>query len=507
MAEAKKQTAIEGVFSVFSVNIATRFLFFVRHIVIATYIGLSGEFDAFCAALGATGIVVLVFGDIFDSIGVPRLVKARQEEGEAGVRRVAGNVIKVSILLSVLCSVLLLALAPWSSWIVPGFAPEQKTVMLRYIYLLIPMCLVYLPYHAMGSVLRSIREFRGFYIAELVSSVASLLLILMWHDDVSSVPIAWSAGYLFGSIYLVARLKGAFSLSGGWFNPEAKAIGRVVLMLLPSYMISQLYVLTDKIFGSYLPKGDISALYYGLMLAMILPTMLATENIFITPIAEAQDRGPILTKIVSGISLLSFPVALFTFAYSRDIVSILFERGMFKGSSVETTSVALRFYVLSLPAWSVWGTLARLFQVIERYKVITVVSAVGVLVDIAVNYVAIFHFGAGIKSLPIATAVTAWLLVLAALWMLSRHGVGIEVKKVVRTILVVVTYSAVSLAVVILLGSLAGNGLIAFLAKGIVYVAVYFVLARTLSNAWIYSLCEEIEMNVLGMMGIGKRSG
>ena len=102
--------------------------------------------------------------------------------------------------------------------------------------------------------------------------------------------------------------------------------------------MSQLYTVVDKTFGSYLPPGSVSALYYGLLLATTIPSLLAVENIFITPLAESEEKERVLARILSGIVLVFVPVVFFFFRNSRGIVSILFERGMFRDVSVEMTA-------------------------------------------------------------------------------------------------------------------------------------------------------------------------
>ena len=159
----------------------------------------------------------MVFGDVFDSIGIPRLVKARIEGGEVEFRRTAGTVVRVAILISIGCTALLFVLAPVAPWIAPGFSEEQKTTVVRYVYYLIPMAIVYLPYHAMGSVLRSLRQFKAFYVAELLASVATVGILATWHTTVSAVPVAWSAGYIVGAAYLFLRTRKwiAWRVEGG----------------------------------------------------------------------------------------------------------------------------------------------------------------------------------------------------------------------------------------------------------------------------------------------------
>src|SRR5574341_1614359 len=487
------QTAISGVISVFSVNLTSRGVGYLRHILITAYIGLTVELDAFFAASSAVGIVVLVFGDIFDSIGVPRLVRARQQEGEEAFRRAAAQVVLVAAVLSLCLTGLLIFLAPATPYIVPGFSPHQKGVMVQYVYLLVPMTLVYLPYHAMGSILRSQRLFRAFYLAELVASVVTLVALALWHTDVKHVAIATSAGYVAAASYLYARVRPVL----GWERPISEEGKRMFLMafqLLPTYIVPQLYLLIDKTFASYLPAGSVSALSYGLMLTTALPSLLAVENVFVTPLAETENRWPIVSRIMTGILLVFVPVTVYVLRYSRDIISILFERGMFGASSVEMTTGALRFFILGLPAWAFWGTLCRLHQISEQFGRLFVISVIGLACHAGLNYLLGFHWGMGLRGLALATAIGSYIVVAMSLGHLRGLATRSDVPKLCLAATFVIVFSALSLLASEIIPK--GGGLLTLSLNATVFAAVYWIAMTRLSNEWLRSAYNEIASHV-----------
>jgi putative peptidoglycan lipid II flippase len=499
--QAQGQTAIGGLFSVFSINTLTRVVSYFRHILIATLIGLSGGLDVFFTALSVVGIVVLIFGDIFDSVGVPRLVRSRMGDDGTDFREVAQDVVKVSVLLSAGCTLALLAVSPYAHLIVPGFSASQKGELAGYILYLVPMALVYLPYHSMGSVLRSLRHFRAFYLAELVSASVTVALLLAWHTGVDSVAIAWSSGYLVGTIYLAIRVRRHLSHDWfGWDGGRVRTILSEVFKLLPTYLVAQLYTLSDRVFGSFLPEGSISALYYALFVATAIPSLLAVENVFSTPMAESGDRSSLLTRIVCGVFLAYVPITLFTVFHSREIVSILFEHGAFRSASVDTTAAALSCYVLALPAWGIWGIVVRYHQVLGRLGTLLRVSVIGLVSNVALSYVFCFPLGMGVKGLALGPACTAILVVLIGYRNLKGLGISIRLPKVAPVFLQAALFSAVSLAAVRFLplerGRIAG-----FLATGAVYVALYAAALQLSPGAALREIRDEIWWNIDNLLG------
>ena len=490
------QTAIGGVLSVFSINVVTRIVSYARHILITSFIGLTGGLDAFFAALSVAGMVVFVLGDVFDSVGVPRMVRERSEKGEEEFREIAFDVVKVSIAMSVAGTALLVAVSPLAHWVVPGFPEEQKGEVLRYLLLFVPMCLVYLPYHAMGSVLRASRRFSVFYVAELITGIATIVVLLVWHDSVDAVAFSWSTGYLFGLIYLVFAVRR--HLAGSWRRwggERISSIVRAAIHLLPAYLVSQFYVLVDRVVGSYLPAGSISSLYYGLFLATAIPSLLAMENILITPMAESSDKSDLFSRIFKGIVLLYVPVAVFVWQNAELIVSILFERGVFQAKSVQMTAAVLSIYVLALPVWGIWGIVVRIHQIMERFKVL-ILTSFGVLVAYTVmGYGFSLTLGLGLRGLPLASLVAAIVLAGIGIANLERIGVSLKGKSIVEAVARIASFGILSGVVTASLPL--GDGRIGLLAaRLVVYLACYSLLIFLFAGKCMDGIKSELVWNI-----------
>lgn len=490
------QTVIGGVFSVFSINVVTRIVSYLRHILITFFIGLTGGLDAFFAALTVAGIVVFILGDVFDSVGVPRMVRGRSEKGEGEFREVASDVVKVSVAMSVAGTALLVVVSPLARWVVPGFSESQKGDVLRYLLLLVPMCIVYLPYHAMGAVLRASRRFSVFYVAELITGMGTIVVLLIWHDSVDAVAFSWSAGYLFGLIYLIFAVRR--HLAGSWRRwggERFSSIVRAAIRLLPAYLVSQFHVLVDRVVGSYLPAGSISSLYYGLFLATAIPSLLAVENIIITPMAEASDKSDMFSRIFKGIVLIYVPVAVFVCQNAERIVSILFERGVFQAKSVQMTAAALSIYVLALPVWGIWGIIVRIHQIMEKFKVLILTSFGVLFVYIVMAYGFSLTMGLGLRGLPLASLVAAIALTGFGIGNLERVGVSLKGKSVLEAVVRIAFFGVLSGVATALLPL--GDGRIGLLvARLAVYLACYSLLVFLFAGKCMDGIKSELIWNI-----------
>ena len=431
----KPQTAIRGVFSVAIINLLARLIAYGKHIVITAYIGLSAQLDAFYIAVTVLSIVVFIFGDVFDSLGIPRLVKTLHEEGEEQFRSLAGSILTFSMILSSLLCLFLFLIAPWTPWIAPGFSLETKGFVLRNLYFLAPMAFLYLPYHAIGSFLRAKRRFLAFYVGELIIASTTFLILFVWHDVPYIIPISFSAAYLIIFVYIVAAGMREVRLGAGFGGEKMRGLVRMLFFLLPLYLTGHLFTLVDRIFASFLPTGGVSALSYGFMIAMIPCTILMFDSIFITPLSEASDREPLMNDILKGVLIISVPITLFTVAYANQIVEAAFERGVFTSSSTWMTGEALAYISLALPAFFIWPICYRLFQILEKLFAIGIICLGAVLLYAVLNFL-FMKMGMGIKGLALATSISWYALVINGAFIFRRLGLKIFTKDVWQVFLI-----------------------------------------------------------------------
>lgn len=486
----KPQTAIRGVFSVSLVNLVARFIAYAKHIAITAYIGLSAQLDAFYVATTILGLGIFVFGDVFDSLGIPRLVKSLQEEGETSFRNQAGSFFTFSVLLSIgLCFTLAL-IASWTPWVAPGFSPEKKEYVIRNLFSLAPMAFLYLPYHAVGSFLRARRRFQVFYIGEVLIASVTLVIILVWHEFTYVIPLSFSAAYIVVFLFIATTCIRDIRFSFTLHREEIKTISRGLFALLPLYLVFHLFILVDRVFASYLPTGGLSALSYGLLISLIPGSIFMMENIFVTPLAESDEKGALLRKILTGVLLISVPVACFTTAYGARIVSAVFERGAFDSSSTLMTGDALSFYALGIPAFIFWPICYRLFQILGKLKDITAIACAAVLLNGILNYM-FMEAGFGIRGVALATSISNYALIAGAILLLKRMDIHLTGRKTLGVAAIVVIASGASLLLSHMVPVPSGHTA-GVLCRGVVFLLAVTVILYGLPNREIRSWRETV---------------
>ncbi len=429
MAEERPQTAIQGVVSATLYNTLSKAAIYFRHVLITAFIGLSVDLDAFYVAVAVVSIFINTFGDIFDSVGIPFLIRVRAK-GEEAYRRLAGTLFSYTVGMGAVLAALMILSLPLVYRLVPGF-PRSSTGLIRNnLFALVPYALVYLPYHCLGSFQRARRDFRSFFMAELLVQLVALAILAAAPRKEIWVPLSLSAGYCAGALAFWLGQKRDLRFGESPPPGETREVRGMVGKLLPVYVLGYALLLIDRYFASFLETGGISALSYAFLLATAIPIILNVENVFITPLAEESDRGALMTQILCGVLIVAAPVVAFTAAHARQIVALLFERGAFSARAADLTSTALSHYIFGLPALIAWPVCYRLYQVYGRPQTVYWTGLMAVIFNGTMNYLLVMRAGWGIAGIALTTAVSNWLVLAAGLSRLPHLGVRIGYRDV-----------------------------------------------------------------------------
>ncbi len=384
-------------------NLLARAFGYFKNVAIAVLIGFGAGTDAFFMALGLLGIF-LIFVDMFDSLGVPNLVRARMESEEE-FKRLSRLLFSFTVSLSLFITLFALLLVPLVIKVAIGFEEERMRKTLLYLYLLIPYLFFSFYFHHFSAVLRSIRRFSPFFFGNFLFSFLSFLMVsvgLYLYKDPIILPISWSIAQALATVYIVYTAREHIGFSY-YVDERVKEMLKQGGFLLALYGVFHLFILVDKAFASLLPPKSVSALHFGLALAYGIKAIFNFENIVITSLSEVKADFKKLNFYLSKTLLLSLPLSLAMFILSPLIVKLLFGYGAFSHLDAELTSEALRYYSLSLAGFFIWPILYRVFQIKGRLVAVFFVAIAGVLINLLANYLFVVGFGLGIKGIALGT--------------------------------------------------------------------------------------------------------
>jgi putative peptidoglycan lipid II flippase len=193
----KAETVKEALIKSSIINLFARGFGYFKNLSIAYLLGFSYQTDAFFMALSLLGLF-LIFADVFDSIGVPNLVKARMQNEEE-FYKLSGLLFTFTIILSLTIGIIAFISYPIIKHIPFGFKEESLNYLRDAYFLLIPYLIFNFLFHHFGAVLRSIRRFTQFFIGEMIFSFFSFLFItlgLFFWKDYRVIPLSFSLSQL-----------------------------------------------------------------------------------------------------------------------------------------------------------------------------------------------------------------------------------------------------------------------------------------------------------------------
>lgn len=387
-----------------ALNLLARALGYFRQIAIAVLLGFSLKTDAFFMALSLMGIF-LIFVDVFDSIGVPNLVRARLKNPEE-FKKLAGLLFSFTLILGLSALFFSLLFMPLILKIPRGFTPEALHYTQIAYLLLIPYMFFSFFFHHFGAVLRSERRFTAYFVGEFIFSLFTFsftLFGLLLTSDWRVLPLSLSFAQGVATLYMLYVGKEFLHLRF-YFDETVKYLLKTLFYLSSLYGVFHLYILVDRAFASYLGEKAVSALAYGLMIAAAPTGIIKLQHMAITALSE-DPRKERLNFFLKKIILVIPPMALTFFLFSTIIVKLLFGYGKFSHLDVNLTAEALRYYALSLPFFFAWPILYRYFQVKENLKALFFIALLGVLMNFLMNYLLVFKLGLGLAGICLGTLV------------------------------------------------------------------------------------------------------
>ena len=377
--------------TVSSMTLLSRILGFVRDFFIARVFGAGMATDAFFVAFRIPNLLRRLFAEgAFSQAFVPILAEVRNRESPEAARALVDCVSTVLFLALLATAALGMALAPLIVYLsAPGFAAEpgkfELTVtMLRIIFPYI-VCISLVALAA--GVLNTWSRFAVPAFTPVLLNVSFIVAAAFFADRFQPpiVVLAWAV-FAGGLAQLVLQLPflAKIGMLPRWrLNLKHPGVARVLKLMAPAVFgvsVSQVSLLINTIFASFLVTGSVSWLYYadrlmefpagllGAALGTILLPTLAKHHASGAPAqySRLMDWGLRVTL------LLALPAAAALAVLAMPLITTLFHYGQFSAEDAWMTRQALVAYSVGLVGMILVKILAPGFY--ARQNVVTPVK-------------------------------------------------------------------------------------------------------------------------------------
>ncbi|MEB3299973.1 MAG: murein biosynthesis integral membrane protein MurJ [Candidatus Sericytochromatia bacterium] len=416
---------------------------FAREVVVAGVHGAGVARDAYNLAYQLPAYVLVMLGGLngpFHSAAVAALTRGRTRGSGEGDSLVVSLLVWVGLFMA--------GVAVAVAWAAPVMLKLQGPwVSEEVLHLAVPMLRWMAPILALGAwigLLSGLSQDRGDVVlpslSPLLSSLAVVVAVLLRPGD--PMALAWGTALGAG---LQASLQGwpAWrSLAGsgrltlvGLGDPRMREVLGLLWPAILSSSVGQLNVLVGTFFLSRAGTGALSAWGYANVLYQLpLGTLLAALLVPLFPkLTETAARGDLeamrqwLFRGASLVSAVCLPLVAGLVVLAGPLVSAAFVRGQFTVEDAGRTSMVLACLAAGLVAYAMRDLMVRCFYALNDSRTPLKITLVSLLINIFINSVLTFGFGAGLAGIAAATVAVTWANALQVGFALHRRigGLGL----------------------------------------------------------------------------------
>jgi putative peptidoglycan lipid II flippase len=426
--------------TVSGMTLISRILGFVRDFVIARTFGAGMMTDAFFVAFKLPNLLRRLFAEgAFSQAFVPVLGEYRNRRGEADTKLLVDRVASVLFLALLAVTLIGIAGAPILVYLsAPGFAadPDKFELTVTLTRITFPYILFMSLVALSGAVLNTWSRFAVPAFTPVLLNVAFIAMALFAapYFEPPALVLAWAV-FLGGVLQLALQLpylKRIGMLPRFDLAWRDEGVQRVLKLMAPAALgvsVSQVSLLINTIFASFLAAGSVSWLYYADrlmefpsgMLGAALGTILLPSLSRAHASAQHEEYGKLLDWGLRLCFLLAAPAALAMAVIAAPLVATLFHHGAFTELDVINTRNALIAYSVGLVALILIKVLAPGFYARQNIRTPVKIAIVSLVATQVLNLLLIGwlqHAGLAL-AISLAACLNATLLYRG----LRRHGI------------------------------------------------------------------------------------
>jgi putative peptidoglycan lipid II flippase len=352
--------------TVSSLTMVSRVLGYVRDFFIARIFGASLVTDAFFVAFKIPNLLRRMFAEgAFSQAFVPILAEHKNRDPD-GVQGLIDRVATLLFLVLVLSAAIGMAAAPVIVYITaPGFAadPGKFALTVQLLRITFPY-IVFISLVALSAgILNTWSRFAVPAITPALLNVSFIGGAVLFADrfDPPVLVLAWAvfAGGLLQLVFQVPFLLRLGVMPRWRLDLQHPGVRRVLTLMVPAAFgvsVSQISILINQVFASFLPTGSVSWLYYADRLMELPAGVLgvAAGTILLPSLskhhasANAGDYSKLLDWGLRITVLLAVPAAVALAVLSLPLVATLFHYGRFTADDAWMTRSALVAYSFGL---------------------------------------------------------------------------------------------------------------------------------------------------------------
>ncbi|HOJ93433.1 MAG TPA: murein biosynthesis integral membrane protein MurJ [Dictyoglomaceae bacterium] len=414
-----RQSVSEAAILITILAAVSKVIGFLREMMIAAFFGARKFTDSFVVANAVPGVLAGLVSGALSSVFIPLYAEWREKKGKEEAERFAGILLSNISVLLFLMTILSYFIAPYIIDILaPGFNEETKNLTLNFTYIMLPGIIFWGTYGIIAGIYNSQKSFVIPNIAGVLGNAVFILCIFLFHNKIGAYILPWGylANVIFQYFLLLPGLRRIHFKLRGEVNFRYEGMKKALYLIGPILLGQSMGILNmavDRIFGSFLPEGSISALNYASRIYHLpinlfvnaVATAIYTEFAFN---AQSNNMDSLKSSMEKSLRAVLFFVIPSTFGFiflANPIVRLAFQRGAFDALATQRTAECLIFYSIGLTFMSINPIMVRAFYALHDTKTPTINSMIALLSNIVLNF--LFIRPLAHKGLALATSIAS----------------------------------------------------------------------------------------------------
>lgn len=427
-----------NILSVGGLTLVSRLGGFIRDVVMAAVLGAGPVADAFLVAFRLPNHFRAIFAEgAFNAAFVPTYARLREQEGVAGARAFADEILTAMMLVHGVLLALALGFTPqFVAALAPGLADDPERFGLA-----VTLTRITFPYLALISVATLVSGALNASDRFAMAAAAPILMNICMIGTLLGAAWFPTAGHAAAWGVLISGVAQLFAV--GW-DAERHGIGlrfgkpkldpgtRQFLRALGPAVIGsagvQIALFADTIIATFLPSGALSALYYADrinqlpigVVGIAVGTVLLPE--MSRRLAAADDAGAAhaQARSIELATLLAIPFVAASLMMPDLTMRALFARGAFTNADAAAAAATLQAYGLGLLAFVVVRAFIAPFHARGDTRTPMIASLTAVGLNVALKFALMGSLAQ--VGLALGTAVGGWINVGLLVFFAVRRG-------------------------------------------------------------------------------------
>ncbi len=417
---SKSSNAAKSAIIIILFTLGSKFLGFLREVLIAAKFGAGMETDTYFIAITATGLITNLMSEAIRTTFIPVLAEVESKENKEGKISHTNNMINLIFFFSIILVLLGWLVAPaLVKLLAKGFYGEQYNLAVKLTRIGLPKIIFSCILGVATGFLQSEQRHASSAAIGFPFNFVFIIYLVFLSTTFGIEGLMVSAVFAALSQFLIQipELKKTGYRYKFIFDLKDKYIKKVLYLSFPVFVgvaINDLNAIVDRTLASSLASGSISALNYANRLnSLILGVFISAITTVIFPLLakESNNDNIIGMKKIMGngvnlILLITIPATIGLIVLAKPIVEVAFQRGEFDANATIMTSKALIFYSIGLVAMALRLLITRVYYSLQDTKTPMINGAISVAFNIVLNLILVKFMAHAGLALATSIAIT-----------------------------------------------------------------------------------------------------